>query len=172
MDAPERWPSKLRVVTSFFCLAACITFMALLVHSIYWNDTIFRHHETGYWHLRSWKGQVDFHSIPFTEKNTPSFGVVCTPTERWQALLGRYGGRQPQRPKLFAFKWGENGAESIRVVAPDWFFAIGFGALAFAFRPKPRLKMSLRELLIITTFTVVMLGALESLHRWAPDHQL
>ena len=172
MDATARWPRKLRTFASFFCLTACITFVTLLVHSIYWNDTIYRHHETGYWHLRSWKGQVEFHSVEFTEKHAPSFGVVCTPTGRWQAKLDEYGGGPPPGPELFGFGWGGIGPDTIRAVVPDWFLAIGFGALSLAFRPKPRLKISLRELLIITTFTVLMLGALESLHRWAPAHQL
>jgi hypothetical protein len=51
-------------------------------------------------------------------------------------------------------------------MAPHWFFALVAGAFAVALKLKPRWQFSLRELLVITTFAVLISGAIFSLHRW------
>jgi hypothetical protein len=52
--------------------------------------------------------------------------------------------------------------------APHWFVAIVFAALAFVLKPKPRLRFSLSDLLILMTFAAVLVAGVASLSGLPP----
>jgi len=54
-----------------------------------------------------------------------------------------------------------------RVTVPHWFVALVFALLAFALKPKPRLKFSLADLLILMTFSTVLIAGVAGLTRLA-----
>jgi hypothetical protein len=51
--------------------------------------------------------------------------------------------------------------------APHWFVALVFALLAFALKPKPRLKFSLADLLVVMTFSAVLIAGVAGLTRLA-----
>jgi hypothetical protein len=53
------------------------------------------------------------------------------------------------------------------VYAPHWFFALAFALLSFALKPKPRLKFSLADLLVLMTFSAVLIAGVAGLSRLA-----
>jgi hypothetical protein len=64
--------------------------------------------------------------------------------------------------------WGFHNIRLIwNVYAPHWFVALVFAALAFALKPKPRLKFSLADLMVLMTFAAVLLAGVAGLSRLA-----
>jgi hypothetical protein len=53
------------------------------------------------------------------------------------------------------------------VYAPLWFVALVFALLAFALKPKPRLKFSLADLLVLMTYSAVLIAGVAGLSRLA-----
>jgi hypothetical protein len=66
---------------------------------------------------------------------------------------------------VFAFQIYPRGGMSL--AAPNWFVALVLASLAFALKPKPRLKFSLADLLILMTFSAVMIAGVAGLSRLA-----
>lgn len=154
----------IRTVVFAVCVVACVAFAALWARSHYWNDTIYRHQSELYWHLRSWKGSLQYYSRTWDGSRDPFIGLNSNPTEEYQSMLSRHGSRGITGPELWGFGWGER-AERTRVVAPHWFVALMAIAIAFAVKPKPRWRFSVGELLAIMTATAVAAPALSSLHQ-------
>ena len=169
METPlKRHPLRtLRTAASAACLVACMAFLALWGRSFFWNDTIYQHRATGYSHLRSWKGQNEFIFLPWSNPtHTLSSGLSSDPTDEWQSVVDKAGGLGIKGREPFGFGWGGMRPDETRAVAPHWFFVLVTGASSLALKPKPRLRFSLQDLLILTTLAAVVLGAVCSLHRW------
>ena len=54
---------------------------------------------------------------------------------------------------------------ALAVWFPHWFVVLVFAILAILFKPPPRFRVSLRELLVIVTVAAVTLGSVELLVR-------
>jgi hypothetical protein len=156
----------LRFVAYACCLVASVTLAALWVRSLYWNDTIYRHQREGYWHLRSWKGRIEYVSTVWVNATQgPSFGLSSNATDKWQTLIDESGGQGITGPDAFGFGWGKPQRDTTRGVAPLWFFSLVTGAFALALKPKQRWRFGLRELIVVMTIAAVLAGATAALAR-------
>lgn len=71
--------------------------------------------------------------------------------------------RVTERPKI-----GYRSMGSAWVIfAPHWFVALVFAAIAFALKSKPRLRFSLADLLVLMTFSTVLIAGVAGLTRLA-----
>jgi hypothetical protein len=67
---------------------------------------------------------------------------------------------------VLGFAYYEDGLVTA-LIPPHWFVALFLAALAFALKPKPRLKFSLADLLILMTFSAVLIAGVAGLTRLA-----
>jgi hypothetical protein len=163
----RRWLSNslrlLRIAAFAGCVVTSVAFGALWARSYYWNDTIVRNHSQGYWHFRSWKGRIEYIVTVGTEKWPSWLALKSHSTKDWQGLISAHGGLTG--PEAFGFGWGETRSGNTRGIAPHWFFVLVAGALALAFKPKPRRRFSLGEVLGVMTVAAIAIAAITSLLR-------
>jgi hypothetical protein len=64
---------------------------------------------------------------------------------------------------IFRFRLGKQ----LFVAVPHWFIALAFAALAFALKPKPRLRFSLADILVLMTLSAMLIAGVAELTRLA-----
>lgn len=76
----------------------------------------------------------------------------------------------PPEPSLIGFATRRDD-RAFQVVTPHWFPILLIGAIGFVAKPRPKLKMSIRDLLIITTILAVFLAIVVSIRggQWPPE---
>jgi hypothetical protein len=86
--------------------------------------------------------------------------------ERAAPALNNARTKGSDMPTAWGWGWDSNNVITI-TFAPHWFVALVFAALAFALKPKPRLRFSLSDLLVLTTFAAVLVAGVAGLSRLA-----
>lgn len=158
--------SRLRITTAWFCLVLCIGFVALLVQSYSVTGILaFRFADAECFALSSRRGNVEITS--FNSEKLP--GEQSEFAWGWQ-FIPRGGvnpvdictllGGPSETDYLFILPRGLK-----KLSIPHWFLILLTGGFAILLKPKPRLRFSLRELLLLTTITAVVLGAVAGLGR-------
>lgn len=74
-------------------------------------------------------------------------------------------GRNRKNDPDFRFLWRLPDLALLSV--PNWLITVAAGVLTILLKPKPRFKFSVRELLVLTTFAAVVMGALITLLQFA-----
>jgi len=82
--------------------------------------------------------------------------------ERW--ITGQ-GGQSPlSSPGSYGLGFRRH---PLRIYVPHWFVALVVALLAFALKPKPRLKFSLADLLVLMTFSAMLIAGVAGMSRLA-----
>jgi hypothetical protein len=84
-----------------------------------------------------------------------------SPADKWRDEFSESG----FPPKAFSGFGYYDLRNAVWVFAPHWFVAIVFAALAFTLRPKPQLKFSLADLLVLMTFSAALIAGVAGLSR-------
>jgi hypothetical protein len=138
--------------------------LALWVRSYVWLDQYVYY---GYYGERetildSRKGQLSLSSAAQESNHVERFGsihFIPMPTQ-----IPARASSDP--PSVLAFSYRLVGDMRL-VVAPHWFVALVLATLAFALKPKPRLKFSLADLLVLMTFSAALIAGVAGLTRLA-----
>lgn len=154
---------RLRNVMSCFCFTLCVVSMVFWIHS--YNSYAFISGcptNTQFDSIISWNGRVRLNSFGVAERLKRNPGLLpkikggFIPTDKWRLLASRRGRKSPPDFLGFHIDIGKSWKLSI----PHWFFAAVTGAVATALRPSPRLRFSIRSLLLAVTLVAVVLGAI------------
>lgn len=153
-----------RIIVAYTCLVFVIVFVALWVASYFWMISVScRLNSDERLAMNSERGQLNWS----WHRRMP--GEV-TSLLHWHAMAleyvdgRRYGlhsraGRVrvwPPEPSLIGFACRRDG-RAFQVVTPYWFPVLLIGAIGFIAKPRPKLKLGIRDLLIITTILAVLL---------------
>ena len=145
-----------RMTVAYVCLVLFIGFAATWVLSHYWltqisarlnsEDRVGVNMERGQlnwsWHRRT-PGEVTY-----------ALGWRAHPLERIDRMMQRHRRRWPPIPSLFTF---DKRIEPDRwhVVMPHWFPMLLIGIVGIVAKPRPKLKIGVRDLLVLTTIVAV-----------------
>jgi hypothetical protein len=159
----RQWVRTLRNLTALGLLTLSLGVLALWVRSFGRTDYLTRHDPDYHWTVSSWAGRLSYLGGPGMVTNRGNITVYehsCVtqddipPNQRVGSTHGTF---------VFAFHVYPSGG--MYLAAPNWVFALTIGALAFALKPKPRLKFSLADLLVLMTFSAVLLAGVAGLSR-------
>jgi hypothetical protein len=117
--------------------------------------------------FQSWKGQL--RSMWYSVSNRipeSRWALSYSPAPEWERMLKVIYARQPPESSILGFR-ARVSFDEWRVAAPYWFLFLVFATLAFALKPKPRLKISLADLLLLMTFFAVLIAGVAGLSRLA-----
>jgi hypothetical protein len=155
----HRWRvvCTLRNVTALALLTLCLGVLALWARSYGRSDVLDNRNKR----LVSALGIISIaYDRPFNPRSGGKLWVQSTPTDntvdRSQDFISRlYFFRLSRFPRV------------TKVAPPHWFIALVVVALAFALKPKPRLRFSLSDLLVLMTFAAVLVAGVAALTRLA-----
>jgi hypothetical protein len=159
----------LRNLTALGLLTLSFGVLALWVRSYAWDDQ-FNHFGMRTSVFSSAGGQLTLASMPQLALVGTEPGELLYGAAPMQPASGdRYadGVRIPfsvGKPSALNFGFDRAGPYPV-VYAPHWFVALVFALLAFALKPKPRLKFSLADLLVLMTFSAVLIAGVAGLSR-------
>jgi hypothetical protein len=154
----------IRGVVSIACLLACVGFAALWVRSYYSHDTLCRWSGSD-WHVGAWSldGQITHTAL----RRAFNGGMPVAPwtwTRRPTAVQRLLAGGQPSEvPTLLGFGYSRLRNRGYTFIVPHWFLVAMTGTLAVAVKPTPRLRFSVRDLLVAMTMVAVVVAALAAL---------
>jgi hypothetical protein len=162
----RRGVRAIRGVVSIACLLACVGFAALWVRSYSWHDTIFKLDPGRYWEVASWQGKLAVDISTTRGVRASEIRLFCMPADEWREMFRRItiGATALPEPDIMGFGW-QTSRYDVRASAPHWFAVVVAGALAVALKPKPRLRFTIRDLLVAMTMIAVVVAALASLPR-------
>jgi hypothetical protein len=152
----------LRSVVSAVCLLACVTIFTSLVRSYYsrdwlWNQT------PQYIGLSACRGNITLEVHP---KRVPAWLIAAFDESKWHlSHLPAHEYRPLTEPQLLGFGYDWDRRIGHTVIIPHWFLAITAAGLALAAKPKPRLRYSLRGLLVVITVAAMFAGAIAAFWR-------
>ena len=161
---PRVWLKRLRVGMSLLCLVLAVAFAGLWAHSYSSCGAIRKQSDEHSFILTSWRGGIQ--AVVNRGKSVPPSVGWRTGFVPSMELDERF-----LRPIAFRFRFQVK-ADSFRAAAPHWLFVIVFGILAVILKPKPRLRFSLRELLVAVAVAAIALGSVEAVVRawtWPPS---
>jgi len=143
---------RLRIAAACFCLVLCIGFVALWVQIYSTYGQLFK---TGRFSVCNQEGSLCLVWKTEAAKKTGPRLVD-------KAVKLKHKQKKRTTSNVVGF------APADRYCFPHWLIwspVLLTGGLAVLLKPKPRLKFSLRELLLLTTITAVVLGAVAALGR-------
>lgn len=151
---------NLRIGAAYLCFTLCVAVSTLWVHS-YFSTAIVNgcFSTTTSFSALSIEGRIVLNclgerDVPLTWKWENVFDFS------WEAHMSMLG----LPPDVWGFRLiGRS------ITVPHWFQVLLFASLAVSLKPAPRLRISLRELLIIVTIVAVVLGVLGTLLRLPSD---
>lgn len=156
-----------RYGTCCLCLAICVLFAALWVRSYLFHESlrgeIYGGKATCL--MESWKGQLTllWHSSdpPPLEHQWRWFAL---PADRFEEILGNIATLAgPPRPRAsFRFSTKVNPPGGL-IALPHWLPVLLAAAATTAFKPKPRMRVSLREMFVVATIAAAVLGMIAAL---------
>ena len=159
----------LRIVVSCFCLVLCFLFAGLLVSSYYRHDYLL-HHEPPLAHnqmiLVAANGVVGFQRL--------TSQPVVYGRKGWEWAIDPVRQRPhrpviPIKPALIAFRWShitnKNGPGHTILQLPIWFLALTTALIAYGAKPKPRWRIGLRELFVLSTIGAITVGTIAAVLR-------
>ncbi|MCA9229452.1 MAG: hypothetical protein KDA57_02275 [Planctomycetales bacterium] len=162
-----RW---LRIVISQFALVLCVSFGVLWAGSYSHQGVLnSRIKKTYGFYMSSWEGIIrsgciDIIKEPFGSQFTRSTILRLHFKKPVNPIKTKMKGQFSHLPNMFGFHVTHlNNGWAMSV--PHWFLVLLTGATAITFKPKPRLKFSLREIMLLTTITAGVVGAVTILFR-------
>ncbi len=175
MDAKTLWHAilagrtrSLRSVAACSCFAAVLGLLLLFGRSFSSRDTL----QGPCIAVFSWHGQLAI-MIDWDRKNArlltasrPRSSLHLFPDGQLMA----FGNRAiwPPTPSPIGFSW-KGGLEEPRIAFPHWSLIVLLALIATALKPPPRLRFSLRGLLMLTTILALAIGGsiglLRALHK-------
>ncbi len=161
----------LRTATSCLCISLCVVVVLLWVRSYFsMGICVVEISDAHYCSITSWRGRVSLQRITSPDSFPGgSIGVTfiasnnfSEPTQKngWTIYENKKSGKVLSRPPGFYYyrlgmkRWGAS--------IPHWFLVVLSLVTAVFIRPKPRLTLSLRELLLTVSFVSLALGAIEA----------
>jgi len=178
-DKPSTWHRKLRIGLALICLALCFASVAFWFESYQTRGSVWGSLNSSHkFRVNSQRGLVTLIAadtdIKITMHNMNSISNLMQlrppPCFRKRTIVfkpintNRSNGQISTRVPTF-LGFGVGTGIITRVSAPHWFFALVFGTLALLLKPKPRLRIGLRELLVVVTLAAAALGGVEALAR-------
>lgn len=148
----------IRMIVAYTCLVFVVAFVALWVASYFWLVSVsFRIDSDGQIGVNSERGQLNWFKLG--QMNGDVVGPIY-----WQAIsleiADRWMQRQrrtwPPEPTLIGFDVRSD-YRLLQVVTPHWFPILLIGIVGIFAKPRPQLKLGIRDLLIITTIVAVLL---------------
>jgi hypothetical protein len=122
------------------------------------------------WRFESVNGRTYLTCLPGPEHfPNPYFDRVRVSTDsaalllsEFRARLANFGGDFSELPSPWGWSFRDD-SRGWTIYVPHWLVA-----LAFALKPKPRLKFSLADLLVLMTFSAVLIAGVAGLSRLGP----
>jgi hypothetical protein len=165
----------LRILVAYSCLVLVMVFIALWVASYFFlilaSCRLNADERLGF---NSERGQLNWSWHQWTpgEVTYPSYwrAISIEQINRsrqhrklpWSRGIGRVW---PPEPSLIGFGTFRSDRQDLYVVTPHWFPIVLIGAVGIIAKPRPKLKMSIRDLLIITTILAIVLTIAASTQR-------
>jgi hypothetical protein len=174
MEAASDEPSSvwrlvrtLRNFTALALLTLCLGVLALWVRSVESFDAVSYFGPSRGCQLSSMAGCVSFvcaetlaggatHCLRLATDSTPGLLEIAR----------QVNGAELESPGPIGFYFHSRSA-GVTIHAAHWLIALVFAALAFALKPKPRLRFRLSDLLVLKTFAAVLVAGVASLTRLA-----
>jgi hypothetical protein len=152
----------IRMVVAYTCLVLVTAFVALWVASYFFLVSVS-------WRLNSdervgmggERGQLNWSWHYWTpgEVTYPIYWRVM-PIEDHDRMMNRMMPRKriwPPEPSLIGFGTWRSDRESFYVVMPHWFPILLIGAIGIIAKPRPKLTLGIRDLLILTTLLAIVM---------------
>jgi hypothetical protein len=148
----------IRMLVAYTCLVLVMAFVALWVASYFWLSIIsYTSKSEERFAVSSERGQLQWtwsRWIPGVVAYPIYWRVM--PIEDNERFMKLHRGVWPPEPSLIGFATRRDD-RTFQVVTPHWFPILLIGAIGFIAKPRPKLKLSIRDLLIITTILAVLL---------------
>jgi hypothetical protein len=148
----------IRMLVAYTCLVLVMVSVALWIASYFWLSIIsYTSKSEERVAVSSERGQLQWtwsRWIPGVV-TYPIYWKVM-PIEDNKHFMKRHRRVWPPEPSLIGFATRRDG-RAFPVVTPHWFPILLIGAIGFIAKPRPKLKLSIRDLLIITTILAVLL---------------
>jgi hypothetical protein len=163
----------LRTTMAYTCLVLVMVFVALWVASYFFlilaSCRLNAHERLGF---NSERGQLNWSWHRWTpgEVTYPIYWRAI-PIEHIDRIMQRHRRVWPLEPSLIGFATRRDD-RAFQVVTPHWFPVLLIGAVGFIAKPRPKLKLSIRDLLIITTILAIVLTIAASTQRGLWPHEL
>jgi hypothetical protein len=164
----------IRMIVAYTCCVLVMAFVTLWVASYFWvisaSCRLNSEERVG---VRSVRGQLNWSWSRWVP------GVVTYPIywrveaiDDYDRMMNRLLPRKrlwPPEPSLIGFSTFLSDQQNFYMVMPHWFPIFLIGALGFIAKPRPKLKLSIRDLMIITTIlAIVMTVIVTSRGRYYP----
>jgi hypothetical protein len=168
----RRLVRSLRNLTALGLLTLSLGVLALWVRSYSWHDCFFWVGRERQVEIISLAGGVQAIMEADVLSDLPlGFKLRTTSTAEslellWRLHLKVSPANKIEWPGAFGFLSPALTSDS-SVYLPHWFVALVFALLAFALKPKPRLKFSLADLLVLMTFSAALIAGVARLSRLA-----
>jgi hypothetical protein len=165
----------LQATLAWSCVALCLAFAIFGVRSFFMYDNLdWSSHESRYLQVSSWQNRISVSWMAFPQHSDGIRWNTRT-AAKWQENMQEMEAILRQRGETVRWTTPQAFRFVKHVQADDWDASIahGFcvlivGALAVLFRPTPRWRFSLRDLMILMTIAAVEFGVVASLPaRWA-----
>lgn len=155
----------LRNLTALGLLTLSLGTPALWMRSYFTHDIVFRddNSKTRQWSFESIAGRLGYLSGWSADCVAGPLQHVSVEVQYWRPEFYDSTVRPIQK---FGFGYYRD-PTVIWVYWPHWFVVLCSAALAFALKPKPRLRFSLADLLVLMTLSAVMIAGVAGLTRLA-----
>jgi hypothetical protein len=154
----------LRNLTALGFLTLSVGVLALWARSYVMRDSVYGNWARAHWSFSSRCGRLNLvGGRPGGQNAYYLLRSRSEPAGKWRDKF-RESGFPPKEFGGFGYYELLN---AVWVFIPLWFVALVFAALALALKPKPRLRFSLSDLLVLMTFSAVLIAGAAGLTRFA-----
>jgi hypothetical protein len=173
------WHRRLRVCMATVCLALCFTTVAFWAQSYrYVGATAKIFFDTWLVQAGEIQGRIILRGFSpvATRLRVPRLSAMQLSAMQLSvmrykvALSGRYMKDIDLPREFFGFGYLKQAGMETVIQMPHWSLVLLFGSLAAIFRPPPRTRFGLRELLVVVTLAAVAFGAVEAIMQAAPEY--
>jgi hypothetical protein len=150
----------LRMIVAYTCLVLVIAFVSLWMASYFWRIGIScRLNSDERLAMGSERGQLNWNWHYWTPGEvTDPIRWSVMPIEDHDRIWQRHRGRiWPPEPSLIGFSTFRSDRETLYVAMPHWFPILLIGVMGFIAKPRPKLKLGIRDLLILTTILAIVM---------------
>jgi hypothetical protein len=159
------WPRRLRVGLAMACLTLCFTTVAFWVQSYRQNITLMYFSTKSLIGVNSGQGRITIVVVEPAPLPAPPGWHAITRRDLadWSAIsFGPAGG-------ILGFNYEKTDESQSVILVPHWALVLLPFSLAVLFRPPPRTRFGLRELLVAVTLAAVSFGGVEVFVRATPE---
>jgi hypothetical protein len=157
----------IRMTVAYTCLVLVMVFVALWAASYFFLILAsYRLNADERLGINSERGQLNWSWHQWTpgEVTYPIYWRAI-PLEQTDRMMHRSRRIWPPEPSLIGFGTFRSDRQDLYVVTPHWFPIVLIGAVGIIAKPRPKLKLSIRDLLIITTILAIVLTIAASTQR-------